>query len=356
MNSHASSSRSGKRPSTSIGTSVSSRTAKSSAYDAGFAQSMIDNNMYPDEYEFDDGRHAPRPGNYKAIMDRMHQPRPSLSPSRCGDEHFRQFKRVNAHARDEKDMMANVVPIITGPSTAGHLQAQNKAYTNMAPMAPGHFTRPQPDLYYGSRPSEIDPRVRQDLDGMIIPSNDKHYPAVPNFFVEVKGPDGSAAVVRRQVGFVGAIGARGMHALQSYSQSEREYNGNAHSFSSTYNDGTLKMYTHHLESPVAPGGQPQSYMTQLNSHAMTGNPETFRQGIQNFRNLRDLAKDDRTQAITRANEKARSLVSLPAASTDTSRTSNAQRLTRVSAMDESSESETSADELALDQPGPSSQT
>jgi hypothetical protein len=41
-------------------------------------------------------------------------------------------------------------------------------------------------------------------------------PIAPNFFLAAKGPDGSAAVAKRQACYDGALGERGMHSLQSY--------------------------------------------------------------------------------------------------------------------------------------------
>jgi hypothetical protein len=58
--------------------------------------------------------------------------------------------------------------------------------------------------------------VRDALSRHIIPLTQDDLPIVPNFFLEVKGPDGSVAVARRQACYDGALGARGMHELQAY--------------------------------------------------------------------------------------------------------------------------------------------
>jgi hypothetical protein len=46
-------------------------------------------------------------------------------------------------------------------------------------------------------PEQLDRRVRDELSGYIIPSTQEDIPIVPNFFLAVKGPDGSAAVAKR---------------------------------------------------------------------------------------------------------------------------------------------------------------
>ncbi|KAL2373019.1 hypothetical protein RJZ57_002504 [Blastomyces gilchristii] len=74
----------------------------------------------------------------------------------------------------------------------------------------------------------------------------------PNFVFEAKGPDGSLAVATRQACYDGALGARGMHALQSYQQGEPTYDNNAYTLTSTYHGGQLKLYTTHVSKSDNP--------------------------------------------------------------------------------------------------------
>jgi len=64
------------------------------------------------------------------------------------------------------------------------------------------------------------------------------------------------------------------------------------------------MYTSHPSQPTKSGGQPEYYMTQINTWGMTGNRETFRQGGTAYLNGIDWAKEQRDEAIMRANERA----------------------------------------------------
>ena len=98
---------------------------------------------------------------------------------------------------------------------------------------------------------------------------------LPNFFLEVKGPEASAAVAKRQACYDGVLGARAMQCLQSYRKDVSVYNSNAYTITSTYHDNTLKMYTSHPIKPTDARHEPEYIMTQLNSWSMTGNPETF---------------------------------------------------------------------------------
>ncbi|KAH6982406.1 hypothetical protein EDB80DRAFT_592805, partial [Ilyonectria destructans] len=103
-------------------------------------------------------------------------------------------------------------------------------------------------------------------------------PVAPNFFLEVKGPDGSLSIVSRQACYDGALGARGIHTLQSYGTVEPRYDNKAYTLTSIYHGGSLKI-----------------------------DPDTFRQGAAAYRNGRDWTKQQRDQAITQANEKVAGL-------------------------------------------------
>jgi hypothetical protein len=172
-------------------------------------------------------------------------------------------------------------------------------FDNLAPLTDGTLAAANPDRFYGARPEQLNRQIRNKLSDHIVPSVEDCLPMMPNFFLEVKGPDGTAAVATRQACHDGALGARGMHSLQSYSEGSPVYDNKAYTITSTYLAGTLKMYTTHLTGPK---DRPEYFMTQLNSWSLTGNSETCRQGITAYRNGRDLAKEWRDRFIETANE------------------------------------------------------
>jgi hypothetical protein len=116
-------------------------------------------------------------------------------------------------------------------------------------------------------------------------------PMAPNFYLEVNGPDGSLAVARRQACYNGASGDRAICSIRSYGGKELVYDNNAHTITSIYHGGTLKMYTTHIASPTGPGMPPEYHMTPLRSFALTDSIGTFQQGAAAFQNGRDLAKE-----------------------------------------------------------------
>lgn len=176
----------------------------------------------------------------------------------------------------------------------------------------------------------------------------------------------------RQASYDGALGARGIHSLQSYGQDGPVYDKNAYTVTSIYHGSTLKMYTSHPAKPSGPGGRPEYYMTQLGAFAMTNNPETFRQGATAFRNARDWTKELRDEIIRQANEKTDEISStvptdsalISSFTTEVSTVTAASSLsTGAESQSQESyttpieayasarihqESETSADELAID--------
>ncbi|KAK3937685.1 hypothetical protein QBC46DRAFT_460692 [Diplogelasinospora grovesii] len=235
---------------------------RSSAYDKAFEQHLFNNNVY-----LNGRKSKPNCGTD------FYQPRPSLSPSRGS---------------------TNI------PNSGEAL------FNNLESITNGATVNAKPDFYDGARFSDVDKKVREELDGLIIPTKNLRRPVAPNFFLKAKAPEGGAAVAKRQASLDGAIGARAMQVLQNYGEEEPAYDRNAYTYSSTYyaGTGTLQLYAHHVTPPTAPGGRPEYHMTQLNSYAMTGKRERFVEGATAFRNARDLAKRHRNTFIQAANSRA----------------------------------------------------
>lgn len=268
-----------------------------SSKDAAFEQDLIDNGIYPPGYN-----HV-EPGNLEEIIDKLGQPRASLSPSKFSRDEFVHFTRKDDEATTEAEVMSQVFPMIT--SQADIPSGYNQVFNNLEPLG-DHISNPQPDYFNGSRTAEIRRKVRDNLEQYIIPSSQRHGPALPNFFTEAKGPDGKASVAKRQITQDLATGARGMLRMQSYELDEPVFDNNAHTFGSTYHSGTgaLQLYAMHPTEPGHVDGKPEYHTTKINGYALTGNLHTHRQGIAAFRNLRDLAKERRDEFIARANERA----------------------------------------------------
>jgi hypothetical protein len=246
-------------------------------------------------------------------------------------------------ASSEAAVLSNVFPIIRGNPAIP--SGENRRFTNLESLASG-ISAAQPDYYNGSRPTEVEPRVRSDLGSYIMPSRQQQTPLLPNFFTEAKGPDGKASEMKRQITQDLGNGARGMLKMQSYGQDGDAYDGNAYTLGATYHSGTgtLQMYTMHPTEPTQPDGAPQYHTTQINSFGMTGNAETFREGATWYRNSMDLTQDYRDAAIAQANEAANAIYG-EAFETSAGAAYESQSQETITIQDDS---DTSLDELALD--------
>lgn len=238
---------------------------------------------------------------------------------------------ADARAKKEPQVTSYVIPYIEGEIKNGNCRAGQIRFTNLDHLTDGNLVSGNPDLFYGSPPQHLNRTVRGELSGKIMPSTQQDLPMAPNFFLAAKGPDGGPGVAERQALYDGALGARGIHSLQSYGQDQPTYNNKAYTITSSYCNGTLKLYTTHPSPPSMPQGRSEYYMTPVRSWSLTDTPNTFKEGVAAFRNSRDWAKEQRQEAIRRANEKfaARSANVLPvdvqAASTAYTRATKASR-------------------------------
>lgn len=304
MSSNRSYTPSSQRTQSTKATSVSSKAKRSSAYDKDFEQNLIDHNIYPKGYEYPDDDSIPEPSNLDDIVQVLSAPRASLSPSQFSRAAFKNFALANDRVISEGKVMSDIFPIIRG--NANIPNEGNLPFTNLDSITDSVTVDAVPDLYDGTHPNDVDKDVRQALSKVIVPTNHGRAPLAPNFFVEAKAPRGGADVAKRQACLDGAIGARAMHSLQTYGENNPVYDGNAHSFSSTYHagTGTLQLYAHHITAPSTTDEQPEYHMTQIDTWGMTGNINTFRRGATAFRNVRDLARQQRETFIKAANERA----------------------------------------------------
>lgn len=312
----------------------SSREVRSSAYNAGCAQLLTDNYVFPPD---DDQT----PANYQDWKEVLLQPRSSLSPSRSLDASYKSFVRTVRRAQNEDEVMSHVLPRITGRGRPP--SAQNVQFGNITALTP-KIVVAKPDYYEGCSPGPGNRNIRERLDKAIIPSSRNELPFLPTFFTEAKGPDGTIAVAERQIRHDGALGARAMHSIRSIGRRER-YDNKAHTASAIlHGRGDLEMFTHHMTQPRGHGTPAHTHMTPIGSWGLTNSPQTFREGRTALRNTSDMAYDHREHAIHSANR--RLAIITPEGSQITPRSSRRRpsRLTRVVESSESESRSTSEEE------------
>lgn len=315
------------------------KTTRTTPYSAQYERALNDAGVYLEGHDYDSDD-TPIPANLDDIQRQLALARASLSPSQYAEEDFKRFKHINARARGEPRMMQTVLADIGGVSDR-HFKTETDVELNHIRPFNKDLAMARPDIYDGVLKSRIDRRVQGELDDLIIPCTTNEKPAAPNFFLEAKTEKGTIYVGKKQACHDGAIGARAMHSLQNYGVDEPVYDSKAYSFTNTYHDGTLKIYTTHPTAPTTADGEPRYHMTQVDSFAMTGNIRTFREGATAYRNARDLASTHRKSFVGQANTVAATVpVTTPSTSVVSSRTSATLPL--------DGDSDTSLDELALD--------
>ena len=323
-------------------------TSMSKPYNREFEQKLIDNGIYPEGYEYPDGRVPTAPNNWEEINQRLIKPRRSLSPSQFSDEAFRNFKRADAHAAKEYQVADSLIPIIEGEirdrrCVSGGIPLENLDHLTDGPLPPCN-----PDLFYGAHPNTVEPEIRNCLHRRIVPSTHENIPISPNFFLAAKGQDDTPAEASRSACYNGALGARGIQNLQSYPNTRPVYDSNAYAITSIYQSGQLQMYTSHPIKPTGPVNRPEYVMTQLNCWSMKGDPKTFRQGATAYRNARDWAKEKRDELIEAANKRVAKCPSFESSDYERESTSAAKVIWEDS--DLSDEEISQVEELTLSTP------
>ncbi|EGD84830.1 hypothetical protein H112_08546 [Trichophyton rubrum D6] len=295
--------RAGTPPDSSNSNTKTTKTTSTTAYNRNFEQKLIDHGIYPPGYKYPDGQKPAKPDNWQELNERLAQPRASLSPSKFSEQDFEEFVEADVNASKEKPIVRLAIPIIEGRVDDIKCMGGDYPFGNLAALTDGTLANAKPDHFFGARPEQLNHEIRDELSEFVIPSTQSSLPIAPNFFLETKGPDGSLAVATRQACYHGALGARGMHKLQSYKQDEPSSDNNAYTITSIYHGGQLKLYTTHPTAPRESDGRPEYIMTSLRSFAMADGLDTFRSGASAYRNARDWAKEQRDEFIKSANER-----------------------------------------------------
>ena len=275
-----------------------SKSRKTSTYDRNFEQHLIDHGLY---FESDRGIH---PNNLHSLKERLERRRPSLSSSRFTEDDFNKFVQANKNAGVEDIVRSKVLPILLGSDNKPSFE--NVEFNNLAPLTDGTIVTCKPDYYEGSLPADLNRSVRESLNDFIVPSTDTSRPCLPNFFAELKGPDGSTAVATRQVTYDGAVGAHAIYRLRSYVDKATALDGNGYTITAIYRGGKgggfLTIYVTHPTPSQASGRDIDYYVTPVDGWYLTSNLEALREGVNAFRNARDWAQKQRKELIDRANE------------------------------------------------------
>ena len=268
------------------------RSQQTGPFNFDFDSHLTDHHIY--------SRNSTQKPNLQEIREALAVPLPGDLHSQYTEDAFETFSASYWGAMSEGDVLANVVPTLLGQNVANYDTARNLIFGNIKPLTDGSLVAPKPDLYDGVNPTTLDKAIREELADVIVPSKAGGNPVVPNFFFEIAGPKSRAKVAELRARYYGAIGARAIHALQSYGKQPPVYDGKAYTFSSVYHRGILEIFAHHLTASTAPGGAPEYHMTQLRSMSLKDDREALIKGVTALQNCRALAKRWRDEFVQAA--------------------------------------------------------
>lgn len=170
---------------------------------------------------------------------------------------------------------------------------------DMKPILDGCPTLPcaKPALYDGLPNKYLNKDYLKKKKNLILPAaNEKT--TIPNFFVELKGKEGSSLVAERQALYDGVLGTRAMETLRKSwvmkPETFRSEDGDANTIVSTYCSGVLSLYTVHLQKSYNHSIRKTGYyMNLIGQWDIWHSRMDFHDGVSAFRNLRDWATNKR---------------------------------------------------------------
>ncbi|OAA43246.1 hypothetical protein NOR_04613 [Metarhizium rileyi] len=126
-------------------------------------------------------------------------PEPLFHPRSFRTARSIRFKDADAHAAKGgtgygESYSNNLKEKLEDPNCA----AGQIPFNNLSHLTDGSLVAGNPDVYYGARPEQLQQELRKQLSNKIEPSTQDYLPVVPNFFLQVKGSDGSLSVASRQ--------------------------------------------------------------------------------------------------------------------------------------------------------------
>ncbi|KHE81774.1 hypothetical protein GE21DRAFT_5123, partial [Neurospora crassa] len=215
--------------------------------------------------------------------------RPSLAPSEFPDSRIERLIRVNNRAVSEADIERDIVAAIVG--SGGHLDiphSSNIAWSNMSSMTGKRTVDPRPDLFYGTRTTDIAREIRDEIGHLIQPSILLNAPAAPHFVMEVKGPSGRLDILKRQAAYSGAAAARAVFALENFGVDDPKYDDTAKAHAWTFSAyGDLTQYAVRVGRPTPGSPEPSYHFTHIKTHHIMESVDQFRKGVSAFRHCRD---------------------------------------------------------------------
>ncbi|KAJ4393085.1 hypothetical protein N0V93_002292 [Gnomoniopsis smithogilvyi] len=303
--------------------SMTSTTSKSGPYKADFGTHLKEHNVLPLN---DDEVEPPEPpDNMQDIRLAMKRERTWTPDFEIKAQAFRAGLRGAKNERDILNLLnLECIPGQTTNITRSSIISRDQSWSALHPLTDATITVGKPDLAYATRLTKLRRPIRDELGAMIVPTTSREF-VCPNFMVAVKGPRGTQAVNDVQAVHVGALAARGMHALWTYGNSteavdaERDTSKIARTITCTWLAGTFTMYATYRQDPQ--GADDESECSTSTSSALpkyctsligawvfnTVDDEELKKGFAAYLNGLEWAQRQRDEAIKRANKRYKAI-------------------------------------------------
>lgn len=260
-----------------------------------FAQELKKNHIY-----------LPSPGPpllaqpvLESLKQRLAQRRPSLPSHWSSSRLFKEFLHsLSVVDMNEAWAMGDILSIITGRNNHEFASGRNQRFSKLSSITNDITTPPQPDFYDGYQPDNLDDGlVSATLKDFIAPRNEGLL--APNFFLEVKGPQGNPWQALLQACHCAAIGTRGMLHLQSFRLPVQIYDGNVYTISCVFQAQPPLLQIYAAYPILGEDGATHYHMTGLGSWPFF-DANNCLEAITAFRNAREYAKEQRDALMSAA--------------------------------------------------------
>ncbi|KAL3476810.1 hypothetical protein BJX99DRAFT_258144 [Aspergillus californicus] len=221
-------------------------------------------------------------------------PRPSAFPETTASRMFSKLAVTYWTTKSEQELKAAVISALEGNDSSN--EGRGIQFENLAPLTStggAVLVNARPDVVHGARAEQLNREIREELDGLIVPSTEADdIPIASNFFLLIASAEASSAEVERDACYYSALTARGMYALRLYRQNRPVNEKSGYIVTATYSLGVLELYSTCMAD----------YRTgRIGAWPLHGKLETFLEGVNAYRNARDWAKQQRDEAIRVAN-------------------------------------------------------
>ena len=214
---------------------------------------------------------------------------------------FEKYTSASLESLSEAQTMARIVnPIFGFEQGQGDMQDRNVSFTNLDPLTSTYIPPAKPDIVDGAKPSTLHETVRRDEHKNVVPLSHTEGLFCPNMTLEAKGADGIPRVLATQARRNGAPGARSMHSLVNYGQNLPIFDQRARTYRSTFSDGQFRLFATHTAPSKSPQRPVDYHQTYLGTRTLLKSPQSMVNAIGAVRNMRDLARTDRMEAIEAA--------------------------------------------------------